>query len=382
MKILVLISANRNSWHYIVSDSVEAMKELGHEVVVIPVINRKDSIRIILRNLKELNPNFIFTANNVGLCPEVLDVVNIPILSWITTEPQVLAEVTPTKNLIPLVVGESYLNEMKNSGHSRVFLLPLAANPKVFKYIPLSDSDQKRYGCEISFAGGCNYDIWYKRHKEGIDRFFSQEVVEKLIARHSWDTSSSIIDHLILTLEELNRIRDGDREFLRNQLESKVREELIVLHWAAMSKFRKDVIAGIKDFGIELYGDEGWRGIEESPGISFHPFIENREELVKLYNATNINLNLPTSKHLNTSTFNIAVCGVFMLSSFNPELIKSFGNEIVYFKEIEELREKITYYLAHPDEREIIASNAQRRALEEHTFLHRMKRLIQIMESQ
>lgn len=383
MKVLALISANRNSWHYIISDSVDALNELGHKVFAVPILTHKDSAYDIVRSIEEFKPDFIFTANNVGLCEEAFDSAKMPILSWITTEPQILKELSPTENFIPLVVRECYVDEAKKSGHEKVLTLPLATNPGVFKNVSLSSDDLKRYECEISFAGGCNFDIWYKKHKEGIDKFFTEKVIANLLERHSWSASYPIVDHLIETLREVGDIGNVDKGSLRGRLESEIKEELIALHWAAMSKFRKDVIKGISGFGgIRVYGDDGWRDIKGTSGVSVYPFIEDRLELVKLYNATKINLNLPTLSHLNLSTFNITSTGVFMLTNYIDSLLEFFDEEkeIICFRDLDDLGEKIGYYLLHPEEAKEIASNAQKRVLKEHTFVHRMREVIRIVE--
>lgn len=44
---------------------------------------------------------------------------------------------------------------------------------------------------------------------------------------------------------------------------------------------------------------------------------------------------------------------------------------------MEELQENILFYLKHPDLREKIAQNAQKRVTSEHTYIHRMKTLLQ-----
>lgn len=295
-------------------DSVDALLRLGHMVYSVD-----DGIDAIIERIKRVRPDLLFTLNNLGLEEGVLDAMDRPIISWITTEPQVLKQPKRAKHLIIFVVEKGYISQIDEGLYGGVFILPLAANPDVFKRLSLSREDIERYGCDVSFAGGCNYDIWYKRHRDGIDRFFSKDVVERLIERHSKDTSSPILDHLLEVMEEIGQIKRPIQPEIKEKLGIQLREELIVLHWAAMSKFRKDMIKGISDLGIRLYGDDGWEEIIGLSGITFHRFID-RDELVKLYNASKINLNLPTSSYLSTTTFNIPSTGSFMLSYYKEGL--------------------------------------------------------------
>ena len=53
------------------------------------------------------------------------------------------------------------------------------------------------------------------------------------------------------------------------------------------------------------------------------------------------------------------------------------GKELVCFETREDLREKIRYYLSHPDERMRIALNGQKRAREDHTYQKRMSQALE-----
>ncbi len=60
--------------------------------------------------------------------------------------------------------------------------------------------------------------------------------------------------------------------------------------------------------------------------------------------------------------------------SLLPEL---FGpEELATFTTLEELKEKIAHYLAHPDERQALCQNARTRVLAEHTYARRMDALL------
>jgi spore maturation protein CgeB len=153
------------------------------------------------------------------------------------------------------------------------------------------------------------------------------------------------------------------------------------LEEAAASKYRKELIEEIKDFDFRLYGDEGWVDLLGDSGKYFG-LIKRREEMAKLYNATKINLNItkPQSKtSLPMRVFEICACGAFVLSDYRRDLSELFvlDEEIVCYRDKKELRDKVNYFLAHPDERIHIAKRAKKRILEEHTYLRRMEQLVE-----
>jgi spore maturation protein CgeB len=52
---------------------------------------------------------------------------------------------------------------------------------------------------------------------------------------------------------------------------------------------------------------------------------------------------------------------------------------MVCYRDKEELRELSIYFLKHPEERREIAMKAKKRVLEEHTYFHRIRKLIRFV---
>lgn len=102
------------------------------------------------------------------------------------------------------------------------------------------------------------------------------------------------------------------------------------------------------------------------------------------FNAAKIVLN-PLSPWemggLNTRAFEVAGCGGFQLISESDVLARHFepGKEVETFGNLDELQEKVRYYLAHDTERRAIADAGRQRAHAEHTYRHRLKEMFDIM---
>lgn len=115
------------------------------------------------------------------------------------------------------------------------------------------------------------------------------------------------------------------------------------------------------------------------------------DEYVKIFNSTDVNINLhssterddvePNGDFVNPRTFELAACGAFQLCDERkllPELFEP-GKEIVTFRDKEDLRAKIDYYLRHPEERTQVAANARARALRDHTYEQRIKQMLSMI---
>jgi spore maturation protein CgeB len=77
--------------------------------------------------------------------------------------------------------------------------------------------------------------------------------------------------------------------------------------------------------------------------------------------------------------FEIPGCGGFLLTSSADNLEDYFvpQKEIVVFHDVDDLIEKVRYYLGHPDEREAIREAGYQRALREHTYEQRFRRILE-----
>lgn len=111
------------------------------------------------------------------------------------------------------------------------------------------------------------------------------------------------------------------------------------------------------------------------------------EDCVKIFNATKVNINLHSSVQatnlvtggdfLNPRTFEVAACRAFQVVDRRTLMAESFAeDELATFGDMAEFREKVAYFLAHPEEREAYALRGQQRVLRDHTYAQRMRTLI------
>lgn len=138
-------------------------------------------------------------------------------------------------------------------------------------------------------------------------------------------------------------------------------------------KWLEAIAQRLPNIKLRVWGSQ-WTG--RSPHLA--NAIEGRHilglEYTKAIAASKINLGLLSEVRRGASsgdlitarTFQIPGTGAFMLHQRTSELALYFteGQECACFTEAEELIERITYFLAHPVERQRIADNGRRRALE------------------
>ncbi len=149
---------------------------------------------------------------------------------------------------------------------------------------------------------------------------------------------------------------------------------------------RRRIFATLTDLPVRLWGP-GWTDTALAPLAAEGGRSFDLEEMVRIFAASRINLNLHSASHVETldpnpdyvnpRTFELASCGAFQLSDVRDPLPDLFRpDEVVTFTDVRELRELIAHFLARDDERVAVVSRARTRALAEHTYAHRVRRMM------
>ena len=136
-------------------------------------------------------------------------------------------------------------------------------------------------------------------------------------------------------------------------------------------------------YDIKIWGPPVPRWLK-SPVVKVHQnhYVAELEK-AKAFRAAKICLNTFQGEvsGVNLRTFEIAGCGGFQICEYRPEVEEFFtpNEEIIVFYNLKDLKEKIDYYLTHPEERQAIADRAYERAHREHTYEKRLKQMLKVI---
>ncbi|MBI4683427.1 MAG: glycosyltransferase [Nitrospirae bacterium] len=154
---------------------------------------------------------------------------------------------------------------------------------------------------------------------------------------------------------------------------------------------RRHFLMGLLDFDLKIWGTDWDMNSPLAARVQRSGERIETDEIVKIFNATRININLHSSTYhkgvnpfgdfVNPRTFEIISSGGFQLVDRRSGLEDLFeaGKEIVVFDDLNDLRSKITFYLNNPEEREMIIQRGRQRVLREHTYENRMNNMLEII---
>ena len=132
----------------------------------------------------------------------------------------------------------------------------------------------------------------------------------------------------------------------------------------------------VRTLPIEVYGN-GWGN---KPDLNENPQLE-----AAIYRGCKIAINLSHfdyDRYSSDRMLRIMACGAFCLSHRYKGIEKDFieGVDVAAWSTIDELKEKIGYYLDNPTEAKIIAANGCKKVWENHKWSDRIKQLKSIIQ--
>lgn len=146
---------------------------------------------------------------------------------------------------------------------------------------------------------------------------------------------------------------------------------------------REKYLNEIGDLGLNIWGTDGWK---TSPLAHCFRGRSLGDQRFDIYGHSkiviDINWNIMPAEGLSNRPFEVTGSGACFFTDLVRADIKrcyAEGQEFVSFKDEKDLREKLQYYLAHEEEREKIAIAGYARTVRDHTFLVRVKQLLETM---
>lgn len=285
---------------------------------------------------------------------------------------------------------------MKGVGLMHVEQMHMGVDPDRFRPLELAPEERQRFQAPVSFVGTPLTDpeadsylklsrgIALTRRQVPPDQTALcdslQGLLDDLVAAQAGDLFRYRLPELIAPLEK----KHGVRFFFPPEM--KAEKETLAIRLGVHLSMRQRVAAvqRLAPFGIAVYGPKEWRDVE-APGMDYRGEANWATDLPKAINASSINVNV-SKLMFGTSVapriFETLACGRFLLSNRNAGIAGLFedGKDLVFYESLDDLEDKVRYYLDRPEERRAIGEHGRRTVLARHTLLHRARRIVSVLE--
>jgi len=275
--------------------------------------------KTLFKKISDFRPQLILVIKgdriSLELIRETREKFEIPVANYWIDDPYAIdlsRKISPAYDYFFTNDPECVQDHME-SGCPHVQYLSFGCLPKLHKKIQLSKEEHEKYGSDVCFVG-------------------------------------TVSERRLRVLEALSTFR------------LKVWSQRVIYSFKEGYQIEKNELSSLSPINSKFTDRTVWN-----------------EELVKVYNASKIVLNIHSPQPVPIMRdFEATGCGAFLLTNSVRRLGEMFkiGEEIVCYRDANDLIDAVKFYLEHPEKRERIARRGQERAYGQHTYAHRMREMI------
>ncbi len=376
-KIKIIAAGDVRNYFFL--EAVSAFKRHGCTVACLDMEGRLEGKRPSRTEVEKFSPHFVFVTNDIRPLSEPLrEILSKCIwVSWLGERPiwPYLWRLRPDlgfTDAIHFVSDREVQKQLVQDEFREVHFLPLASNPS--KFLKKRSSIVR----QVCFVGS----PMAREAKIMRDR------------RYRWILHEELVSTEVLIRKALTQISNGhwqsplaQVEEIEKKIACQCNETTCWKRLARMASisyvglrltngFRKRCIHHLSEsFEMHVIGSN-WE-TESIGNCVLGPPVKYGASLSHIYRDTALNINV-SSQHLpsalNSRPFDVPCSGAFLITDyrhFMEELI-DLEEEIVTYKNEEELVDKCKFYLEHPSLRLRIAAAGRKRVLKQHTYDHRI----------
>lgn len=325
---------------------------------------------------------------SIGLAQALHD-QKITYISWLIDSPQFQLELENAFDYAnSYIFSFDYgLVQMFNKNRQKnMYYMPLAADIEKFDSLTLLKLDGKKYYSDVVFIGDSG------RANKFLELAIDQIIEEPLLSKLNYYIKLQRNEnHYVLRDYITNQDYDafmenykqlGKKE-ITNYIKIKRQFEYILANQASHLN-RKELVYALESINnFNVYGDIGWLDVLENP-MCYKGIAEYGEEVYKIMKSSKININDTRpffEDAIPLRIFETLGTGAFCVTNDRISKVPLFknGRDLVVYRDMQDLREIIDYYLHHEKEREEIALNGYSNIHENHTLKNRLEEIMKIV---
>ncbi|SKA76765.1 spore maturation protein CgeB [Paucidesulfovibrio gracilis DSM 16080] len=362
-----------------------ALKRLGVSFATVSVGESErmqaDFVRNFLETVARFQPDFVLTVNHFGLdregkVAEQLHAGRLPLASWFVDSPELILHDWPGLDLPNVAVfsfDAASVPGLQKQGYAYAGYLPLATDPERFH--PNSPTRRDLWS-NVTFVGESLTD-----RVRGLAARLGNETLAQMLEKQGKAFAKSPARSPMLFLRETapdlaSKVEGLDREARLAAVS--------LLTFAGSRWYRLAAVSGLSEFSPLVIGDAHWPELLPAEGVRFAPRIDYYEELPGVYVGSGVNFNCTSAQMkgaVNQRVFDVPACGAFLLTDQASQLAELLepGREIAVYEEVEDIPDSVRRWLTDGSRRRSVAQRARKRVLAQHTYEHRLQRLLQTM---
>lgn len=348
--------------------------------------------RVIEEKIRGTHYDMVFTVNYFPLISNVCERTGVKYVSWTCDNPLISMyheSVFHACNYIFTFDKTNYL-EFRGMGVKHIWYLPLAvdtermdallgAPEKPERRNATQDSEMRKYRGDVAFVGSLyernSYDKIKNRLPEYLRGYFDAVMEAQLNISGANIVEPMLTTNILEQLQEYFQLEKSEGSFSDLGL---IFQTTVLGFKIAEIERRRALIELSKHYKVNVYSNSD---VSDLLRIQYCGSVDYWSEMPKVFRMSKINLNftIPNIKSgIPLRIWDVLGCGGFLLTNYQAEIPYYFkeGEDLVCFDSLEDLCEKVGYYLEHEEERKRIAWNGYRKVREKHSYIERIHTIL------
>ena len=348
--------------------------------------------RVIEEKIRGTHYDMVFTVNYFPLISNVCERTGVKYVSWTCDNPLISMyheSVFHACNYIFTFDKTNYL-EFRGMGVKHIWYLTLAvdtermdallgAPEKPERRNATQDSEMRKYRGDVAFVGSLyernSYDKIKNRLPEYLRGYFDAVMEAQLNISGANIVEPMLTTNILEQLQEYFQLEKSEGSFSDLGL---IFQTTVLGFKIAEIERRRALIELSKHYKVNVYSNSD---VSDLLRIQYCGSVDYWSEMPKVFRMSKINLNftIPNIKSgIPLRIWDVLGCGGFLLTNYQAEIPYYFkeGEDLVCFDSLEDLCEKVGYYLEHEEERKRIAWNGYRKVREKHSYIERIRTIL------
>lgn len=337
--------------------------------------------KVIEQKIRENHYDMVFTVNYFPLISNVCQRAGVKYVSWTCDNPLISmyhTSVFHDCNYIFTFDKTNYL-EFRGMGVAHIWYLPLAVDVDRLDDVIERSRDAAKYCGDVAFVGSLyernSYDKLKNRLPEYLRGYFDAVMEAQLNISGANIVEPMLTADILSSLEEYFTLEKSPDSFSDLGL---IFQTTVLGFKIAEIERRRALIELSKYYHVNVYSNSD---VSDMVRIRYCGSVDYWSEMPKVFRASKVNLNftIPNIKSgIPLRVWDVLGSGGFLLTNYQAELPYFFeeGKDLVCFDGVEDLREKVGYYLEHEEERRAIAESGYRKVKETHLYIERIRTML------
>ncbi len=275
---------------------------------------------------------------------------------------------------------QTQYQELSAMGITTVHYLPLAANAGRIEMLLSRPHNVKRYQSDISFVGSLyNEDHNLFDRLSGLSDYakgYLEAIMEAQLKVYGYYFIEEVLTKRIL--DEMKASMPYHAGFTGIQTDEYIYGNYFIGRKLTEMDRIRTLTSVASRHPLRLYT---LNRSYQAPGIENMGTVDYDMEMPYVFHYSKINLNI-TLKSIKSGiplrAIDIMAAGGFLLTNFQADFLEHFipDEDFVYYEDLDDLNQKIQYYLTHDEKRERIAKNGQEKIRQFHSFESHFKQIL------